>query len=68
MTLPQYMSIFDGNPLVYRVLSYIPQAENELMMIGAGQTKGYFDVYFHPAIQSQRQLNYLSNSNPIRIV
>jgi glycosyltransferase involved in cell wall biosynthesis len=67
MTSTQYAGIFDGNPYVYRVLPYIPQAENELMMIGAGQEKGFFDVYFHPAIQSQRQLNYLSNINPIKI-
>ncbi len=60
-TEAKYASIFDGNPFVHKVLSYIPAMENELMMTGAGQLTGYFDLYLHPAIQSQRQLNYLTN-------
>ncbi len=68
MTQPQYASIFDGDPHVHKVLPYIPQAENELVMTGAGQPDGWFQVYMHPAIQSQRQLNYLTQSNPLPIV
>ncbi len=60
-TEDKYASIFDGNPFVYKVLPYIPAMENELIMTGAGQSIQYFDLYLHPAIQSQRQLNYLTN-------
>ena len=64
MTLPQYAALFDGNPHVHKVLPYIPQGENEIIMTGAGQPEGWFQVYMHPAIQSQRQLNYLTQTNP----
>lgn len=60
-TDPKYASIFDGNPFVHKVIPYIPAMEQEMAMIGAGQKNGYFSMYMHPAIQSQRQLNYLSN-------
>ncbi len=63
-TSPQYVNIFAGNPHVKKVLIYNPIMEQEMAMIGAGQTEGYFHVYMHPAIGSQRVLNYLSNSHP----
>lgn len=65
MTSPQYASIFDANPHVHKVLSYIPQAESELAMTGAGQAEGYFAVYMHAAILSQRHLGYLSLKEPV---
>lgn len=60
MTDPQYAPVFAGNPHVFKVLPWIPAAENELIMTGAGGTDPYFHVYMHPAIQTQRQLNYLT--------
>ncbi len=59
----KYFDIFDGNPYVKKVIQYQPFFENEMACIGAGQSNGYFDFYFHPAIQSQRILNYLSADN-----
>jgi hypothetical protein len=65
MTEQQYFDMFDLNPYIHKVLPYIPQFENELFAIGAGQEKGYVDYFFHPAVMTQRHLNYLSNSKPI---
>ena len=60
---PKYADVFVGNPHVHKILAYHPAMESELTMIGQGESKGYVDVYLHPAIGSQRQLCYLSNSN-----
>ncbi len=60
ITNPQYVPIFDGNPHVFRVIPWFQAAESELAMIGAGQGEGYFDVFMHPGILTQRQLGYLS--------
>lgn len=67
MTDPKYFEVFEGNPHVYKILPYIPDGENELAMIGAGRSDGLFHVYFHPAIATQRVLNYLSHSNPLEV-
>lgn len=64
-TDPKYFEIFDGNPHVKKCVPYMPHMENELHMIGAGQKDGFFDIYMHPAIGSQRVLAYISNSNPL---
>ena len=58
---PKFESVFIGNQYVHKVLPYIPEAENELMMIGAGSKEKMFDYYFHSAISTQRVLNYISS-------
>jgi hypothetical protein len=60
MTDPKYIDVFVGNPFIYKVLPFIPAAENEMIMTGAGQKERYFDVYFHAGILTQRQLFYLT--------
>lgn len=60
-TQPQYFDILLGNPYIYKVIPYHPNFENEMIVIGAGQEKGLVDVFMHPAIATQRVLNYLSN-------
>ena len=61
---PRFAAFFVGNPFVHKILPYQEFMENEMVCIGAGRPKeeAYFSVYMHPAIQSQRQLNYLSNN------
>ena len=54
---PQYLNIFQGNQFVDKILPYNQIFENELVMLANGVS-----VFLHPAIQSQRQLNYLSNN------
>lgn len=63
-TLPQYADVLIGNQHVHKVLPYIPQMENELAMIGQGKVNAYFSVYYHPAITTQRVLQYLSHPEP----
>jgi glycosyltransferase involved in cell wall biosynthesis len=60
-TQPQYFEVFAGNPHVKAVIPYLAPMENELQMTGTGQEEGYFDVYFHPAIPTQRHLDYISS-------
>lgn len=61
ITDPQYAPIFAGNPHVFKVLPWMAACENELIMTGAGGLgEPYYHVYMHPAIQTQRQLNYLT--------
>lgn len=62
---PQFSEVFDGNPYVYKVIPWHPIVESEMNMIGAGKLKSekLFDVYLHPAIFTQKILNYLSHSN-----
>jgi len=59
---PKFAEVLLGNPHIHKVLAYQPFMEQEMMCIGAGQDNKLFDVYFHPAVQSQRQLNYLSRN------
>jgi glycosyltransferase involved in cell wall biosynthesis len=62
---PRFAAIFAGCPHVFRVLPYQDFMESEMACIGSGRPKedSLFSVYMHPAIQSQRQLNYLSINN-----
>lgn len=64
-TDPKHNEVFEGNPHVFRVIPYHPAMEQELAMIGAGQSgEPYFHVYHNVAIGSQKVLSYLSASNP----
>ncbi len=63
-TDPQYAELLAGNELVHKVLLYQPFMENELMCIGQGVNKGFFDAYYHPGILTQRQLGYLGRPEP----
>lgn len=60
----KYHELLIGNPLVFKVLTYIPAMEQEMAMVGTGQKEGYFDYFYHPAIQTQRLLSYLSQPTP----
>jgi len=55
--------ILFGNPNVDKVLDYQVFMENELACVAQGNNKGLFDVYINLGIQTQRQLNYLTNNN-----
>lgn len=66
MTDPKHADVFAGNPHVFRVLPWIPQGENEMVMTSAGGPAGQelFHVYMHPGILTQRQLFYLNLKDP----
>lgn len=59
---PKFSEIFEGNPLIYKLLPYQQFMENEMLIMGAGQKieDRLFDYFFHPAIGTQRLLNYLT--------
>lgn len=61
-TEPKHFEVFVGNPHIYRLLAYQSFMEQEMACIGAGTDNALWDVYMHPAIETQRQLNYLSAS------
>ncbi len=59
-TKQEYHLLLAGNPHVYKILPYMDFFESEMAMTGAGQQEGYFHVFMHPGILTQRQLNYLN--------
>lgn len=63
-TEPKYAEVLVGNEDIHKVLPYHPTLEQELLMIGQGNGKRFFDVFYHPAIQTQRLLAYLSRPEP----
>jgi hypothetical protein len=60
----KYHMLLEGNPHVHKILEYLPPMEQEMIAMGAGQKEGYFDYYYHAAIQTQRLLSYLSQPKP----
>lgn len=61
-TKPENFDVLKGNPHVHKVIPYIPQMESQTWLEGIGGHKGYFELAFLPFIHTQRQLNYLNNS------
>lgn len=62
-TEPKYFDVFVGNPYVHKILPYQGPLEQEMAMTGAGMEAKdmYFHYFLHPAIGSQRLLNYLNS-------
>lgn len=58
-TKPEYKTIFDANEYIDRVIDYIPEMDNLMLMEGAGKHKGYFDIIYQPYFATQRLLSYL---------
>lgn len=63
-TDPRFHELLVGNPYVHKMLPFLPQMLNELMMIGQGKGSRYFDVYYSPAVQTQQVLGYLGRGEP----
>lgn len=61
---PKYHDLLVGNPYVYKAIPYLPIMEQEMVMTGAGSKDAIFDHYYHPAIQTQRLLSYLTQPTP----
>lgn len=58
---PKFFEVYDGNPYIKKVIPYMPEMEQEMLFVGAGQDKKIVDIYCHVACGTQRVLNYLSN-------
>lgn len=63
-TDPKYFEVLAGNEHVHKLIPYLAQMSNELMMIGQGKNNRFFDVYYQPAIQTQAVLGYLGRGEP----
>ena len=59
----KYHEMLTSNPLVYKVIPYSPQMENEHIMLGSGMEKSYFDYYCNLGILTQQKLNYRGLDN-----
>lgn len=60
-TKPECYPFIDDNPNVYKLLPYNPAVENALLMEGAADHEGYFDMVFHPHSTTQKSLSYIHN-------
>jgi hypothetical protein len=64
-TEERYSNILADHPLIYRQINYVPEMESETHAISNGDYVGFFDVYLHPGIPTQRQRCYLSKAEPV---
>ncbi len=60
-TKPQFHSVLNGNPYVYKVIPYLPEMENILFLEGKDNHKGFFEIAFLPFAATQRQMTYPHN-------
>lgn len=58
---PEYRSILDGNPYIYKHIPYFKECEDHFLMEGQGNHKGFFDILFLSHMTAQRHANYTHN-------
>lgn len=51
---PKYNELLEGNSYIYKVLSFVPEMESEMLMMQ------YVNYYFYPASATQKFLKYLT--------
>tara|TARA_R110002110_G_scaffold85081_1_gene220997 strand:+ start:2062 stop:3954 length:1893 start_codon:yes stop_codon:yes gene_type:complete len=61
-TQPQYFSYIDDNPYVHKIMPYSPSLENPLLMEGAGDHEGLFEMAFYPHTTTQKNMSYIHNA------
>lgn len=61
-TKEENMSIFDGNPYIYKVIPYMQIMEDIYFMEGRGTHKGLVDIVLLPHIGTQRFIDYHHNA------
>ena len=69
MTEQKYFDVLHDCTLIHKLIPYIPQLENEMFAIGAGQKNDdrLFDVFLFPTIPTQKVLGYLGQTNSITL-
>lgn len=60
-TQPHFFPYIDDNPHLYKLLPFNPAIENQLLMEGVSEHKGFFDMVFYPHATTQKFLCYLHN-------
>lgn len=58
---PEFKSVFDGNNNITKWIPYNQQMDNQLLMEGIGEHKGWFDICFTPYVSTQRIIDYVHN-------
>ena len=61
-TEPQYFPYIDDNPYIHKILPYAPSLENSLLMEGAGDHGGLFEMAFYPHTTTQKNMSYIHNA------
>ena len=59
-TKPQYKTLLDGNEFVDKVIEYVPAMDIQLLMVGAWEHKGFFDIAYLPYGNTQRFVSYIN--------
>jgi hypothetical protein len=57
----QFFPILKKNPLIYKVIEFMPIMENQVIMEGTASWKGFFDISIMATVLTQRYINYLNN-------
>jgi glycosyltransferase involved in cell wall biosynthesis len=60
-TKEQYFQYIEDNPYIYKCLKYSDVLENVVLLEGAGDHKGFFEMAFHPHTTTQKSISYLHN-------
>jgi hypothetical protein len=66
-TKPENAEVLKNNPDIHKVLPYIQQMDNQVLMEGFGESKGFFQLSFHGYLAAQRFLDYLHQGGEDRI-
>ena len=61
-TQPQYFPYIDDNPHIHKLIPYSPSIENPLLMEGAGDHGGLFEIVFYPHTTTQKNMSYIHNA------
>lgn len=56
----KYFELFDNSPIKVKLIPWSQEQENEMLMVGIGGNKKFFDHFINIGLTTQRSLNYLS--------
>jgi glycosyltransferase involved in cell wall biosynthesis len=60
-TQEEYFQYIEDNPYIHKCLKYSEILENVVLLEGAGDHKGFFEMAFHPHTTTQKSICYLHN-------
>ncbi len=64
-TKPQFKTLLKGNPLIHKIIDFIPAFEDIFLTIGRGEHQGFADVVFLPTMGTQKTVDYLGEKHKI---
>jgi glycosyltransferase involved in cell wall biosynthesis len=60
-TQEEYFQYIEDNPYIYRCLKYSETLENIILLEGAGDHEGFFEIAFYPHTTTQKNTCYIHN-------